>query len=188
MNPRILRLVVAFLAGFILLSLLPALPDALAALERLPDPARLGDILLGITAGLCSVLLVIVVRRRKAGARQAHAFQQALARQTPPRPSVQVSTRAAASVARRPQGVTVEVPRSELETRIRSGARKGERVPALARRHGLSIDAIRTALGEPRSAPAASRGSSFRSRQQPVPPAHPATAIPARRTPYRALV
>jgi hypothetical protein len=180
MSPRILRLVIAFLAGFVLLSLLPALPDALTALERLPDPAPLGDILLGITAGLCSVLLVIVVRRRKAGYRQAHAFQQALARQ----PAVRAPTTA---VARRPQGAAVEPARSELETRIRCGARKGERLPALARRHGLSIDAIRTALGEPRSAPAASRGSSFRSRQQSVPAARSAAAIPVRRTPYRAL-
>lgn len=184
MNRRLLRLVIGFLAGFVLLSLLPMLPEALRSLERLPDPDQLGDILLAVTAGLCLVLLVVLVGRRRAATRQVHPFRQALARHAA------APVPAPAAVARRPGTVAAgaaAAPQSALEARIRTAAHKGERVPALARRHGVSIDAIRTALGEPRSAPAASRGSSFRPRQQSLPAAPPARAISVRKTPYGAL-
>ena len=196
MNPRILGLLIAFLAGFVLLSQLSALPaalhalPALPALDRLPDLDRLGDVLLGTAAGLCFVLLGIVLRRRVVASRQVHPFSQARARQAAPRPAVALARRAPAAVARSTRPSTtagVTAPQSELQGKIRSAARKGEKVAALARRHRLSVDAIRTALGELPSAPAALRGSSFRSRQQSLPAARPATAIPARRNPYGAL-
>jgi hypothetical protein len=178
--------VIGFLAGFVLLSLLPALPEVLHTMENLPSPDQVGDVLLAAAAGLCLVLLLVVMRRRIRSTRRDDGFRQALARSsTPVAPTHALARTTARTTARSPS--VVSPPASELQSKIRAAARKGERVPALARRHSLSVDAIRAALGEPPSAPAARRGSSFRAGQQSVPPARPAKALPRRRNPYGAL-
>ena len=179
MNPRILRLVAGFLAGFVLLSLLPALPDLLRAARTLPSPDQVGDLLLATAAGLCVLLLVVLMRRRLVAARRDRSAGGATRAPLPARLATP-STRTSGAVAG-PGRL------SELQARLRAAARKGERVPALARRHGISVDAVRTALGQNPPAPAARRGSSFRGRQQSVPAGRSARALPSGRTPYGAL-
>jgi hypothetical protein len=179
-NPRIFRLLIGFLAGFVLLSLAPSLPVLLAAARDLPSPDQVGDLLLATTAGLLLVLLVAMVRRR-AHVAPTHALARTRGGSSPVAP-----THAMAPTSVR-QGPALTRPASQLQAKICTAARKGERVPALARRHGLSVDAIRVALGEAPTAPAARRGSSFRARQQAVPAAVPAKALAKRRNPYGAL-
>lgn len=194
MNPKMFRLVVAFLGGFILLSLLPAMPGMLSALQSLPPIdasliAQAGDLLLGATALLCAALLVISVRRRRVTGRK-HGFARALAEQTSRHAMVQPAARMSQTAPRAKAAeptTAVSRPDSELQARIRQGARKGERAPALARKHCLSVDAIRLAIGEPLPAPAVRRGRTFRPRQSSLPAAAPARALPARPTPYGAL-
>ncbi len=199
MNPRVLRLLIGFLAGFVLLSLAPSLPVLLTAAENLPSPDQVGDLLLATTAGLLLVLLAVMVRRRVRIARQGTAFRQALVRQAAPTHALARTGSGSRPVApsyamaRTPMvapahaSARITKPASELQAKICTAARKGERVPALARRHGLSVDAIRVALGEAPTAPAGRRGSSFRARQQAVPATAPAKALPRHRNPYGAL-
>lgn len=194
MNARVRRLVLGFLAGFILLSLIPAMPGlwqqaAGLDLNRVaPALAAWSDLLLGAAAGLLTLALALRIRRRVRTTKAA-AFQNALAQQLP------AKSRSAASVAaprglpavkpfsRSPRGP--QPPASELEIRLRSAARKGEKIAALARRHHLSIDAVRVALGDAAPQPAAPRGNSFRGQQRL--PAGPSKAIaPRSRKPYGA--
>lgn len=196
MNPRIFRMVVAFLGGFILLSLLPALPGAISAFRSLPPMPplaidQMGDILLGTTALLGSLLLVISIRRRKKLAGKEDGFQRALAQQSNRHAMVQPAARMSYQAPKQksaPQpAATPARSDSELQAKIRMGAKKGERAPALARRHSLSVDAIRLAIGDPLPAPAARRGRSFRTRQTSLPVPQPARAVATRQTPYGAL-
>jgi hypothetical protein len=188
-------MVVAFLGGFIVLSLLPALPAAIIAFQSLPPMPSLaidqmGDILLGSTALLCGVLLVISLRRRKVAVRE-HGFERALSEKSTRHAMVQPAPRMSYSASRqKPAPQPASAPsrsESELQARIRMGAKKGERAPALARRHSLSVDAIRLAIGDPLPAPAARRGRSFRTRQPSLPVPQPARAVATRQTPYGAL-
>jgi hypothetical protein len=180
--------VTAFTAGFVLLSLMPALPALVQSLGPLPSADQVGDALLAGSAGLCGVLLLVVIRRRRQVTRQAAAaFDRALARQPVARHlPVPVASGPATPGSRRTPAAPTR-PESILETKIRGAARKGERVAAIARRHGMSIDAIRTALGEHRSAPAIQPGSSFRTRQQRLPAQPQARALLKGRTPYGAV-
>ena len=197
MNTRVRRIVVLFLSGFVLLSLVPAMPDLWHQLARLDvlaiasQAAAWSDLLLGAAAGLLTFALALRIRRRVRAAR-AHDFESALARhgvrQAEPAPSRAVALRPMPPVKpfrrapRRPQPAA-----SELETKIRAGAKKGEKIPALARRHSLSVDAIRAALGDSLPEPSAPRGNSFRGRQQRLPAKAPAALPPKSRKPYGAL-
>lgn len=197
MNARVRRIVVLFLAGFILLSLVPAMPDLWHQLSRLDLTALAAqatawsDLLLGTAAGLLTLALAIRVVRRVRAAR-ADAFEAALAqhtdRQAERAPSTQVAHRPMPPVKpfrrspRRPQPAA-----SELETKIRAAAKKGEKIPALARRLSLSVDAIRAALGDSLPEASAPRGNSFRGRQQRLPAKPPAALPPRSRKPYGAL-
>jgi hypothetical protein len=189
-------MVVAFLGGFILLSLLPALPGAISAFQSLPPmPAlaidQMGDILLGSTALLCGVLLVISLRRRRKPAGGEPGFERALAQHSNRHAMVQPAARLSYQ-APKPKPVpqtagALARSDSELQSRIRMGAKKGERAPALARRHSLSVDAIRLAIGDPLPTPAARRGRSFRTRQPSLPVPPPARVLATCQTPYGAL-
>lgn len=192
MNPRLRRVVLVFVAGFVLLSLLPTLPSLWATPGRLDLTAlgaladRWSDGLLAISAVLLAGVLAAAIRRRRRSA-QGAAFARALAAQgrvtvpatrsgAPGRPAL------VRRESRRPAA-----PASELEGKIRAAAKKGERIPVLARRHGISIDAVRVALGDALPEPAARPGSSFRGRQKPLPAKSPAAVLPKRRNPYGAL-
>ncbi len=167
MTPKTIRLIVGFLAGFVLISLAPTLPDLLTQLGAAPTielPVISDTMLLVIGGGV--VLLGLLVLRRQQRARA-------------PRPAAASASRAVARPA-----VTRPAPRvrpersspqpsiaSPLQIRLRTAAGKGERIAALARRNGLSVDAVRAALGTSHApAPAARSGSSFRS----TPPSLPA--------------
>lgn len=189
MNPRLRRVVLVFVAGFVLLSLLPTLPGLWTTLGRLDLTAladRWSDGLLATAAVLLAGVLAAAIRRRRRSA-QGAAFARALAAQgrvtvpatrsgAPGRPAL------VRRESRRPAA-----PASELEGKIRAAAKKGERIPVLARRHGISIDAVRVALGDALPEPAARPGSSFRGRQKPLPAKSPAAVLPKRRNPYGAL-
>lgn len=197
MNSQVRRIVGLFLTGFVLLSLVPAMPDLWHQLSRVDVTAVAAlatagsDVLLGAAASLLAVALLLRIRRRVRASR-AHAFESALAqhgiRQAEPRGATAVALRPMPPVKpfrrtpRRPQPAA-----SELETKIRTAAKKGEKVTALARRHRLSVDAIRAALGDSLPEPSAPRGNSFRGRQQRLPAKPPAALPPKSRKPYGAL-
>jgi hypothetical protein len=178
MNPRLLRLVLAFLAGFVLLSFLPSLPGLIGGLDLTVSPDRLADGLLYAGLLLSLALLAVVIHRRRsrpvraASRRPATGSRQAVVPARAGYPRVRVIN----------QGQP-----SALQQKIRAGSRPGERIPSIARRHSLSVDAIRVALDREPSSPAARTGSSFRSRQASVPAAPRTKALPGRRNPYGAL-
>ncbi|HSB55269.1 MAG TPA: hypothetical protein VLD58_12980 [Gemmatimonadales bacterium] len=195
MNPRLRWVLLAFLAGFVLLSLIPALPGLWQSLAAVDLSAvatvatEQSDLLLGTAAALLAVVLGLNVRRR-IRRQQASAFSDALSRSTASKQArgaamVNSPRRAVKPAARAPRRPAP--PASELEVKIRAGATKGERIPALARRHGISIDAVRAALGDSLPEAAARPGSSFRARQQRLPAKPPAALQPVRRNPYGAL-
>jgi len=169
MTPKFVRLLMLFLAGFVLLSLIPYAPAAAARLQALPLHVDLtGDAALGTAAGLAGLLLLLRLRRRT----PAPARSTAVARRKPGR---------AAPAA--PAGL----PMSALRARIRAAAGGGTRVPAVARELGLSVDAVRAALGRDQSAPAARPGRTFRPRQPSLPARPRATPVASGRKPYTAL-
>ncbi len=177
MNPRQLRLVVCFLAIFVLISVAPvvsALPASFAGLRLDPDVANgLGDLGLTFAAGMVLAVGLIVTRRRLLARR---------ARRPQSRPSQAVA------VARRESGKDTPVVRnSELTRRLRKRAKGGARIPELARTFGLSQDAVRSALGQGVTPPAAPGGSSFRNRKAATPAKPAARAVAVRRSAYQAL-
>jgi hypothetical protein len=162
-TPTLRRVLLGFLAGFVLISLAPSFP---ALLRQVPvllarvsaaappvtlDPDRIGNALLATAAGLIVVLGVLVVGRR----RQASVPRRAGTGRNGPAPSASLAP-------------------SPLRGRIRQAARQGERAPALARRFHLSVDAIRTALGRETTGSAGTPGTSFRGRHSRALPAAPA--------------
>jgi len=177
MNSRQLRLVLGFLAVFVLISIAPMLPDLgtvgsdLIADVSLTD--GLGNLLLVCAGGLVLSVGVIAARRRW------------LARERRPR---QAAAKAPARAlvhgeASRPSGAAaVESP---LTRQLRKESERGCRVPELARKFGLSQDAVRGALGRSPTAPAARAGSSFRDRKPASPPAARAKPVSLRRSPYQ---
>ena len=171
MSPRILKLVLVFLTGFVLLAYAPVLvqaaPTVGAALGAIPVPAfptlasdgdLLGDMLLGTAAAMLALLLVLRLRRRVAASPAVT-----------PRPALQLVT-------------THESP---LRTDIRKAAATGERVPALARRFRLSQDAVRVALHKEGPTDAARPERSSRRERQLPPPAKAPARVPSR-TGYQA--
>jgi hypothetical protein len=151
------RLVLGFLAAFVLLSVAPHLPGLIAALSDPDLTDQLGDLLIYAAGGI--VLSVVCIHLLRRGWRA---------------PRVR---RAAAPKA----------SGSSLGIQIREASRRGAQVPELARRFRVSQDAIRAATGRDGSTRAAPKGSSFRPRQPALPAKPLATAVAVRRTPYRAL-
>jgi hypothetical protein len=183
MNARILRLVLAFLAGFVLLSFLPLVPGLLGGVNLSGSADELGDVLLTAALALSVTLLVVVMRRRMRRARRAPAATAAKRVATRPSHALATRTRAAG-----PRAMTInQGPLSPLTQKIRAGSQSGERIPAIARRHSLAVDAVRVALDRGPSSPAARPGSSFRSRQASVPAPTRTKALSGRRNPYAAL-
>jgi hypothetical protein len=84
----------------------------------------------------------------------------------------------------RPGPLLSVVPGNDLGYRIRLAARNGARTAELARRFGLSQDAIRAALLHEHGT-AAESGSSFRHRQAAVPERAAVRPIAARSTRYQ---
>jgi hypothetical protein len=164
-------------------------------------------VLLGIGGCVALLSLVVVVRQRKVGQRNrvgrasdgrasATGAAMQLTRRTavpagavpavePPAPRPAGSFARRIMPERRGPYPTIASP---LQIRLRAAAGKGERIPALARRHGLSLDAVRAALGTTAgSAPAARSGSSFRSTPPTLPPKPRAKPVAGRRNPYEAM-
>lgn len=182
MNPRQLRLVAGFVTVFVLLSFAPTLPDLRAAgadlfsgvdLSEVELTEGVGNLLLVMAGGLVLSVGVIAGRRK---------FLARPRRSPAPRPSTsravarQASTTPAASV-----------PESALARQLRKESNRGLRVPELARQFGLSQDAVRVAVGRVAPAPAAPKGSSFRSRQPAAPVPAKASAVSKRRNPYQVM-
>jgi len=153
MNPKLLRLTAGFLAAFVLISYAPALPDLLRGVSFAPALSDLlrgvsfpavrageNDALLGSAAAL-SLGLWLIVRRRQ-------------------------GLEAPVASHSRVGSASVE---SALRAELRRAVEQGERIPAIARRHHLSQDAVRVAVGRGPSTPAAGAERVSRLRQGPVP-------------------
>ena len=156
MTPKMIRLVLGFLAAFVLLSIGPSLPEltsglsiALAiGLASAASTGPPGDLFLYTAGGLALVGgLVFLLRRWRARPKES----------------------------------------SDLGRRIREASRGCAHVPELARRFRLSHDAVRVAIGWEGARPAASRGTSFRSRQPALAAKPKATAVAMKGNHYRAL-
>ena len=172
MTPKMLRLVLGFLAGFVLLSAAPRLPGALGGLADRAATDLVGDVLLATATALCGLLALVIVRRRR----------------RPPATRRHVRLRPLPAGVRRALARPPREPRpSDLGARLRQAARTGERVPQLARRFHLSQDAVRAAIGHGASGPAAPTGKSFRSRKASVPAKPRALPVAPQPSPYRAL-
>jgi hypothetical protein len=168
MTPQLTRVVAGFLLAFVLLSLAPQLPGLVTTLR---DPALAAVVeqmwWLAAVGAAVGVVAIAAVRRR--------------------------AQRSSARAPRRPDTARGPAPRrsdapSALSQQIRDAARRGGSVPDLARRFRLSQDAIRAAVRGDRSGAAGPRGTSFRSRQEPLPARPSPKALPSRRTPYTAGV
>ncbi len=187
MNPRQLRLIVGFLAVFVLISVAPTPSDlrsassGLLANVELPDlglsGTELGDgvgnLLLLAAGGLVLSVGVIAARRRYlARPRRAKSPRSSTSRVLANRGSA---------------GAMERAPESPLALRLRKESSRGVRAPELARQFGLSQDAVRIAVGRPATAPAARAGSSFRTRKPVSPAPAQATAVTRRRSPYQVM-
>ncbi len=182
MNPRQFRLVAGFLTVFVLLSFAPTLPDLRAAgadllagvdLSEFDMTEGLGNLLLVLAGGLVLSVAVIAARRKL------------LAR---PRRTPAKGPSASRAVARKePVAPMASVPDSALARQLRKESNRGVRIPELARQFGLSQDAVRVAVGRVAPAPAAPKGSSFRSRQPASPAPAKAAAVAKRRNPYQVM-
>jgi hypothetical protein len=182
MNPRQLRLVAGFITVFVLISFAPTLPDLQAAgadllagvdLTGVDLSEGLGNLLLVMAGGL--VLSVgVIAARRKLLARPSR------------KPAARPST--ARALARQESTTSLAcLPESALARQLRKESGRGLRVPELARQFGLSQDAVRSAIGRAAPAPAAPKGSSFRSRQPASPVPAKGSAISKRRNPYQVM-
>lgn len=161
MNPKLLRLTAGFVAAFVLLSYAPALPGLLRNASLPAVTMGENDALLGLAAALAMALL-LMVRGRGAVA--------------PP-----------AATPARVSSASVE---SALRAELRRAVAQGERIPAIARRHRLSQDAVRVAVGRGPSTPAAGPERVSRLRQRParaLVAAGGAAPRPSRQTSYRAI-
>lgn len=176
MTPQMIRLVAGFLAAFVLLSVAPALPVAVALLQ---DPIltevwndMLPFVLGGVVLATVSIVLLRAVANRPAKPVRPSA---------PSRPS---HSPVPARVSRSEPKLAI----SPLALEIRQAAREGGRVPELARRFRTSQDAIRVVIGREGVHSAAPEGSSFRPRQAPLPARPVAKALPLSRTRSRVSV
>jgi hypothetical protein len=182
MNPRQFRLVAGFLTVFVLISFTPTLPDLRAAsadlfsgfdLSEVELTEGLGNLLLVMAGGLVLSVGAIVARRKF------------LARSPVRRPSRPAPSRAVA----KPSAATAvaRVTESALTRQLRKESSRGLRVPELARQFGLSQDAVRVAVGRVATAPAAPKGTSFRSRHPASPAPAKAGVVAKRRNPYQVM-
>lgn len=178
MNPRQLRLILGFLAAFMLISIAPLLPDPHSAWRGVLSDTELldgfGNPLLLSAGVLVAAAGVIVAWRRFLGRR----------REAPPG----THSSAARAIARgdsRAAAVIVEA--SALTRRLRKASDRGARVPELARKFGVSQDAVRGALGRAPTAPAARPGSSFRDRKAASPARPRAAPVASPRSPYQVI-
>jgi hypothetical protein len=183
MTPKTIRLIVGFLAVFVLISVAPALPDFVTGLnagQGFELPAISDSILIAIGGSI--VLLALVVRRRQAvrAAQPVARTGKALAR-----PSVEQPLKRAMPEHSGPYPTIA----SPLQIRLRAAVQKGERIPVLARRLNLSIDAVRAAVGASAAAtPAARSSTSFRSADPSFPAKPRARSIAGRASRYEATV
>jgi hypothetical protein len=167
MNSKTVRLVAGFLAVFVLISVAPAIPGFIAKLDGLPSLTIpvVSDSLLIVIAGAVLLLGLLVLRRRQQhrAAQPVTSRSRALARPSAEKPLKRAMPEHS--------GPYPTIP-SPLQIRLRAAVDKGERIPALARRHSISIDAVRAAVGASVAhAPAGRPSTSFRA---------PAPSLPAK--------
>lgn len=175
MTPKTVRLIVGFLACFVLISVAPAIPDFIANLSGgtgLQIPAISDTTLLAIGAAVLLLGLIVLQRKqRRVRAAQpvTRSRSQALARPSADKPLKRSMPEHS--------GPYPTIP-SPLQIRLRAAVDKGERIPVLARRHNISVDAVRTAVGATAtSAPAARPSTSFRSSAPSLPAKPRARAV-----------
>lgn len=182
MSSKTLRLVGGFLAVFVLISVAPAIPDFVASINGMPAitiPAISDSMLLAI-GGAVLLMALLVLRRRQLHARAAAqpvTRSKALARPSAAQPlkrSVPEHSGPYPTIA------------SPLQIRLRAAVEKGERIPALARRHSISIDAVRAAVGASAAhAPAGRPSNSFRGSAPSLPAKPRATPVAKRVSRYQ---
>lgn len=187
MTPKTIRLLAGFLAGFILLSLAPELPGFIAGLDDgrgLELPAISNATLIAI-GGCVALLGLMVAHRRQRLARMQPRVRPA-SNYAVARPSVEQPLRRATPEH---SGPYPTIP-SPLQIRLRAAVEKGERIPVLARKHSISIDAVRTAVGATAtsSTPAARTSTSFRGATPSLPPRPRSRPVPQGRTRYQTTV
>jgi hypothetical protein len=161
MTPKTIRLIGGFLAVFVLISVAPAIPEFIATMNGFPTvtlPAISDSLLLAI-GGAVLLLGLVVLRQRQRHARAAAqpvtSRSRALARPSADKPLKRAMPEHSGPYP------TIASP---LQIRLRAAVEKGERFPALARRHNISIDAVRAAVGASAAhAPAGRPSNSFRS-------------------------
>lgn len=181
MTSKTIRLVSGFLTMFVLVSVAPALPDFLANLNGVPSltlPAISDSMLIAI-GGAVLLLGLLVLRRRQ---RQTRAAQPVTGRSRAlARPSMDQPLKRAMPEHSGPYPTIA----SPLQIRLRAAVEKGERIPALARRHSISIDAVRAAVGASVAhAPAGRPSTSFRAATPSLPAMPRATAVAQRVSRY----
>lgn len=184
MTTRMTRLLAGFLAGFVLLSYAPALPGLIARLDDgngLQLPA-ISDMTLLVIGGCVALLGLLLVRRRQ---RQAHA--QPVARPADSRALARPSAEQPLRRAMPEHSGPYPTIASPLQIRLRAAVEKGDRIPVLARRHSLSIDAVRMAVGTSAtsSSPAPRASTSFRSNTPSLPAKPKARPVSQRRNHYQ---
>lgn len=188
MNSKTLRLLAGFLAGFILLSLAPAIPDFIASVNSgtsLQLPAITDTMLIAI-GGCVALLGLVVMHRRQRKVLAAQPITRPSQSRALARPSMQKPQQRSMPEHSGPYP-TIQSP---LQIRLRAAVEKGERIPVLARRHNISIDAVRTAVGaSATSSPSPSRAStSFRSDAPSLPAKPRAKSVAHRGSAYPATV
>jgi hypothetical protein len=184
MNSKTIRLIVGFLAVFVLISVAPAMPGFLAKLGSMPSftiPAISDSLLIAIGgAVLLPGLLVLRRRQRRHAAQPVTSRSRALAR-----PSAEKPLKRAMPEHSGPYPTIA----SPLQIRLRAAVEKGDRIPALARRHSISIDAVRAAVGASVAhAPAGRPSTSFRASAPSLPAKPRAQAVSHRVSRYQARV
>lgn len=181
MTPKTIRLVGGFLAVFVLISVAPAIPEFLRTVDGFPTvtmPA-IGDSILLAIGGAVVLLGLLVLRQRQKHARSVP--QPVARRHALVRPSADKPLRRAMPEQSGPYPTIA----SPLQIRLRAAVDKGERVPVLARRHNISIDAVRAAVGASAAHSAAGRPSTSFRAPEPTLPAKPrARAVPQRVSRY----
>jgi hypothetical protein len=186
MTPKTVRLIVGFLAVFVLLSVAPAIPDFIANLDDgngLELPAITDSTLIAIGGAVLLLGLVVLHRRQ----RQVRAAQPVHRRDSHAvaRPSMESPLKRSMPEHSGPYPTIA----SPLQIRLRAAVDKGERIPVLARRHSISIDAVRAAVGASAvTTPAARPSTSFRSPAPSLPAKPRARAVENRISRYEATI
>lgn len=187
MSTKTIRLLAGFLAGFVLLSYAPALPELIAKLDvgnGLQLPA-VTDTTLMVIGGLVALLGLVVMHRR-----QRQALAQPIPRPSPSRALARPSAEQPLRRAMPEHSGPYPTIASPLQIRLRAAVEKGDRIAVLARRHNLSIDAVRLAVGttatSSSSEPRAS--TSFRSHAPSLPAKPKARPVAQRGSSYQSTI